>query len=458
MTIVLDGTQTFDLHTAVQSLIEAVQAVEPALSAKDPEVHRLAVRVADIDPIDWLRAQYTPQRGCWSSRDADVIIAGIGTANVITGDGPFNAERVFREIRTVIGSSTARYFGGIRFDDQFLRAHHWRPFGSYRFILPRVDITRENGETILAVNLLPSDHNRLPGIIEILEGCAQIATEAPEKLPQFTDRRDIPNRRQWMTAVEAAVIGFRYGQLEKVVLARESRFDFPAWIDSIGMLTSLRQQTPGCFHFCFQPTPGAAFIGATPERLYLRRGRKIKSEALAGTRPRGITRERDRILGQKLLTSAKEQREHGYVADNLCGILDKLCSTLSQDKEPSLVKLTKVQHLITRFQGTLREGVEDHDILPRMHPTPAVGGFPTDKARARIRELESFDRGWYAGPVGWVTRDEAEFAVGIRSALVTGRQLRLFSGAGIVDGSHPEKEWDEIENKLGSFLKILSDR
>jgi menaquinone-specific isochorismate synthase len=99
--------------------------------------------------------------------------------------------------------------------------------------------------------------------------------------------------------------------------------------------------------------------------------------------------------------------------------------------------------------------VTDAEVLRALHPTPAVGGYPGVEALEEIRALEPFDRGWYAGPVGWIGADAAEFAVGIRSGLVRGNTLALFSGAGIVAGSAPEGEWAEIEQKIGDFTRMF---
>jgi menaquinone-specific isochorismate synthase len=115
------------------------------------------------------------------------------------------------------------------------------------------------------------------------------------------------------------------------------------------------------------------------------------------------------------------------------------------------MKLARGRHLRSKVHGTLREGVTDAVLLDALHPTPAVGGHPRDEALEEIRALETFDRGWYAGPVGWIGAEDSEFAVGIRSGLVRGGTLALFSGAGIVAGSVPDEEWAEIEQKIGDF-------
>jgi len=128
-----------------------------------------------------------------------------------------------------------------------------------------------------------------------------------------------------------------------------------------------------------------------------------------------------------------------------------LCEELEVEGGVSEMKLVSRRHLVSRVCARLRDGVTDAEVLGGLHPTPAVGGYPKRGALEGIRALEPFDRGWYAGPVGWVGADAAEFAVGIRSGLVRGRVLALFSGAGIVAGSRPEAEWAEIEQKIEDF-------
>ena len=120
-----------------------------------------------------------------------------------------------------------------------------------------------------------------------------------------------------------------------------------------------------------------------------------------------------------------------------------------------LLKLERKQHLHSPAQAHLRPRVGDAEILTALHPTPAVGGAPSENARAEIPRLEPFRRGWYAGPVGWIGEDAAEFAVAIRSGLVRGPTVSVYSGAGIVTGSVPAEEWAEIENKIADFRKVV---
>jgi menaquinone-specific isochorismate synthase len=221
------------------------------------------------------------------------------------------------------------------------------------------------------------------------------------------------------------------------------------------LLKHLKDQSPGCYHFCFQFSTNSAFLGATPERLYKRAQRTIKSEAIAGTRPRGTDDAQDQEYENQLLNSPKDLKEHQYVVDTINTALTPLCTALRSENQFSLRKLEGSQHLVTSFEGELKEKVYDQDILDSLHPTPAVAGCPTDTALQTIRELEPFDRGWYAGPVGYVGFHQTEFAVAIRSGLVQGDQLSLYAGAGIVAGSTAQDEWDEIENKISNFIKVF---
>ena len=140
--------------------------------------------------------------------------------------------------------------------------------------------------------------------------------------------------------------------------------------------------------------------------------------------------------------------------------LAPLAESVAVDDAASAMTLARGRHLRTGIEATLRSDVGVLDVLRALHPTPAVGGTPTPGALDAIDRLEPFDRGLYAGPVGWIGRDEsgreaADLAVGIRSGLVDGRSLSLYSGAGIVDGSDADAEWAEIEHKIGDFARVL---
>jgi menaquinone-specific isochorismate synthase len=270
-------------------------------------------------------------------------------------------------------------------------------------------------------------------------------------LPMPVSREESPDLTGWRENVERALTAFSEGRLGKVVLARRAEFGFDGDLDPTMLLDSLKAATPGCFHFYAEPEDGVAFLGASPERLFRRDGRSVESEAVAGTRPRGASSADDDGLRDDLLHSAKDLSEHSYVRTGIQEALTPICEGLEMEEDVSDMKLARGRHLRSKVRGTLRDGVTDAGLLEALHPTPAVGGHPRGQALEEIWALEPFDRGWYAGPLVWIGAEASEFAVGIRSGLVRGRTLALFSGAGIVAGSVPDEEWAEIEQKIGDF-------
>jgi menaquinone-specific isochorismate synthase len=274
-------------------------------------------------------------------------------------------------------------------------------------------------------------------------------------LPAPVSREYEPGRSGWEENVRRALAAFDAAELGKVVLARRVTLGFEEALDPLLLLKDLAAVTPGCFRFLFEPAEGAAFVGASPERLFRVEGRTVLSEAVAGTRPRGLSEADDAGLREELLGSEKDLLEHGYVRRSIREALGRLCEDLEISCRPEELRLAQGRHLRSPLQGKLRRGVTATGVLEALHPTPAVGGYPREAALSFIRELEPFDRGWYAGPVGWVGANEAEFAVGIRSGLLLGHRLELYSGNGIVAGSDPAEEWAELEGKLGAFWKVL---
>jgi len=426
----------------------------------EPVVARLEVRVNDTSPLSWLAAQKSRVKTYWSNREGKFEIAGIGMADVVTGKGEIDHDLLFTRLNKLLvgGNENLHYYGGLRFSKKNESLHDtpWEDFGSYRFVMPRFELYRQSDGTYLACNVvLGNDRPSADVVLEELRSIVSLIESNDTELPSITARSDHPDREEWNAMVEAALLSINTTELEKLVLARQASFELSAPLNPIRLLQRLQRVTPGCCHFSFQLGDSLAFIGATPERLYQRHKRTIRSEAIAGTRPRGMSKDADKALGEQLLRSEKDLREHQYVATHVEKRLRRLCETGIHKGDLSLLQLATVQHLITHFDGMLVSDVSDADILAAMHPTPAVAGYPVDRAVKRIDELEPFDRGWYTGPVGWIGYDAAEFAVAIRSGLVAGDKLHLFAGAGIVKGSTAESEWREIENKLSGFTKVF---
>ena len=429
-------------------------------SAADPaeRIMRLAASAGRVDSFKWLSEQRMLPKVYWSGREDRVGVAAVGIADLReTGvsEGPGSLSKLLASLPDS-GVSGARYFGGGRFDPLGKPDEEWAAFSAYRFVLPRFELHEGESETTLVCNLvLPRDTDYASKIVREIEDLSLPEGASGALLPSPVLRVDSPDLQGWRENVERALEAFSEGRLGKVVLARRAEFGIRGDLDPTLLLESLKSATPGCFHFYAEPESGTAFLGASPERLFRRDGRILETEAVAGTRPRGVSSAEDEELRNDLLHSAKDRVEHTYVSKGVREALEPLCEELEIEDRVSEMMLARGRHLRSKIRGTLRDGVTDAALLDAMHPTPAVGGHPRSEALEKIRALEPFDRGWYAGPVGWIGAEDSEFAVGIRSGLVRGRTLALFSGAGIVAGSVPDEEWAEIEQKIGDFTGIF---
>jgi menaquinone-specific isochorismate synthase len=249
-----------------------------------------------------------------------------------------------------------------------------------------------------------------------------------------------------MRAVATAVERIRAGHLSKVVLARDLIAVADSPIDTRVLLRRLADRFPSCYTFAC-----AGLVGATPELLVRRMGGQVESLVLAGT----IARDGESSAAT-LFASAKDREEHAYAADMVRAALAPLCEDLTLPDEPELLRLSNLIHLATPVRGRLRDERSVLDVVASLHPTPAVGGTPTDGALDLIRELEHMDRGRYAGPVGWIdARGDGEWGIALRCAQVEGARARLYAGGGIVAGSDPAAELAETQTKFRAMRHAI---
>lgn len=426
--------------------------------SKDLHVARLVLPLPRTDPFTWLSAQSMLPRVFWSGRDDDTITAAAGSADRCFGseDAGFRTLRAQLDMVMPHSDTRVRYFGGFRFDLNAGVGSEWESFGTFTFTLPRFEYVVRDDRAVLACNLiLPRDADRLIEIRESIDALSFPNGLAEDEFPLPISREDKPDRAGWDRNVESVLNSFGHDGLQKVVLARRADFRFAERVKPFVLLRKLYEATENCFYYGFQYREGEAFLGATPERLFRRSGRRIWTEAVAGTRPRGTGSEQDELMLRELMTSDKDQREHAYVRAGISESLSPLCDSFYIDPVASKMKLARGWHLVSRSRGVLKNDVHGSDVMAALHPTPAVGGHPTPDALKAIRDLEPFDRGWYAGPVGWIGSRGAEFAVALRCGLVRRDALSLYSGCGIVEGSKPDAEWKEIEHKISDFIRVF---
>ncbi len=453
--------KTFSFEEAKKVLRELVYnfGTHYKESSAEIPVKRFELRIEKLDPLLWLAQQNFPTKIYGEDQDANYAIAGVGEAQAIKGTtNAINLKKLFTQMHSVLRPEYPylRYYGGMMFDPGG-KDNEWKHFDTYKFIIPRFELAAKEGKMLFACNIVGKLDNAdsLTPIIEELDNLQYRPQDIVVPALETKTREDIPSEKVWQAHIENILRQIKQNKFQKIVLARKTKFDFPHPLNPWLILRQLKKVTPYSYHFCFQYEPGLVFLGASPERLYRRRGKTIETEAVAGTRRRGKSHKEDDQLREELLHSNKDAREHEIVVKGIESVLSEI-STQFKKENLNILSLQNGHHLVTAFTGELKEGVADWQILEKLHPTPAVGGWPKAAALEVLRQLEPFSRGWYAGPVGYVGLNETEFVVAIRSALVKNNELTVYAGAGIVEGSDPKAEWDEVENKIGNFLKVLN--
>lgn len=277
---------------------------------------------------------------------------------------------------------------------------------------------------------------------------------SPSPFLHFIKRQDYPHLSEWKKNVSEACALIGSKKLEKVVLARKTTLETPSAIDPWHCVAQLFQAASSSSIFAIQIDPQRTFIGATPETLFSRKGRTVNFEALASTVPIGKDRREELFLEKNLLSGEKELREFRYVESFIQECLSKLNASNTSASSRQIIKTPHVQHLYRMYKAQIPLNIDDQKILTALHPTPALGGTPRDEALRFIERIEPFDRGWYGAPLGMLSQDESFLSVAIRSAVIENNLLHMYAGAGIVEGSDPEKEWQELESKIRLFIQM----
>jgi isochorismate synthase len=409
----------------------------------------------------------------WEEPDRDFAIAGLGSAVEVVSRGSCRFDDVSRDCAAFLQNRIADeptglpagagplWTGGFAFAADGGASAPWSSLPPALFVMPEIAIAREGERTFITASVYLQPGTVPDALItRIGSRLSAIAdTDLPMLDPAASGRVSVSSAlppSHFEDAVAAAVARIRQGDLEKVVLAREVRAEAPRAHDPAALFGALRELFPSCYCFCVG-TPEAAFIGASPELLVRRRGAGAQTVALAGSTRRSADPAVDDHLGEQLARSAKNRSEHEIVVRRIERSLRPHSVWVEAAREPVLIKVANIQHLATPIHAQLADPRSAVELAGLLHPTPAVGGEPGPRAVDVIAELEELDRGWYAGPVGWMdATEDGEFCVALRSALLRDRTAHLIAGGGIVADSDPEAELAETELKLGALLPLVS--
>lgn len=333
------------------------------------------------------------------------------------------------------------WFGALAFDSAQPMGPSWRGFAPARWTLPAL-LCWSRGGRHFAAAFGEGCEERLRRVVALDRPAAR---GAPARIVSVGQPGD---RARWDALVARALSAIGAGALDKVVLARAIGVEADRALEPAAILAALASRYPSCRTFLLRGDGGAVFLGATPETFCRIDGALLRTEALAGSSRPGE--------GRALLGSQKNLREHRWVVEHIVRGLGSIAGGVQRKPEPELRELSNVAHLVTPIGARLAQGRSVADVVAALHPTPAVAGVPTAAALRFLAQHEPLERGLYAGLVGFIGPGRADLSVALRSALVRGQGARLFVGAGIVDGSSAEAEWDETSLKARALLDALA--
>jgi isochorismate synthase len=402
--------------------------------------------------------------------------AGGGSAFRIDADGADRATRLRRVVTAFFERVCLRadplietppipiLFGGLPFVPDVVDMEPWQEFRTGTFSLPRWFYLRTRTEAHIRLAVTRDELARPGAIDELVESMRETLTAIETESPtSVIERHDIPRRAvhtisrgDWNKYIGEIKKAIATGDFAKIVAARRCVIDLPKPIEDTSFMARLFAAYPGCTHFAFR-RGASTFMGATPETLFLKHGDQLKTHALAGTRriedDPSFDSSRDM---ETLKSSGKDLHEHRFVVENICDALRPFSRSVTCPSEPEARRVRHLVHLQTPISAQLKPGVNPFDLVGALHPTPAVGGFPTKEAAAWLHANEVLERGWYTGTIGWIDSAlNAEFAVAIRCGVLTPQRAHVYAGAGIVMESDADAEYNETGAKLQPILRAL---
>jgi menaquinone-specific isochorismate synthase len=422
----------------------------------------------------FLKQAHGMERFYWESRRDNLALGAFGVTAELTAWGEDRFQAIQQKARQLFADAIIlndgepwagpRLFGGFSFTDDFVPDNTWSIYTPAYFVLPHYQITQFDGEIWLTINAtLQPDENpdeTLPQLREALDVrynmLLKTVLPSPSGHQSAVDLNYPMSYEKWERIISDATTRVKAHELDKVVLSRVCEIRFADRVNVDSALDYLSEKYADCYRFLFEPRPYHAFYGATPELLAKVDGYTVETMGLAGSIRRGKNPQEDQDLANHLLHDPKECLEHALVVQAVREKLSTLTDDLDVPDEPQVYRLSNIQHLYTPIKGHLKR---DEGILPiveALHPTPALGGAPRDRAMDFICQAEPVPRGWYAAPVGWIDSHlDGMFGVAIRSAVSEDRRVWLYAGAGIVGDSVPQKEWDETALKFKPMLNAL---
>ena len=396
-----------------------------------------------IDLINLLPNLSSNEVFSWVRNNQGIVAWGINTKENFTGSERFSrAHRWWKEfvdnssIRDEVQTSSSGAIAFVSFS--------YLSENSSVVVVPEIVVGQNNEKTWLTVigNL----------DIEKIKSEIYAPRQVPKTPSNLTWSDGTISIIDWQKGVKKAVERINNKELDKVVLARDLNARADENLDSRYLLNKLSDSYPECWTFSVD-----GLIGATPELLIRRNGDSVLSRVLAGTIKRDESAT-DSELATTLLQSGKDLDEHEFAVSSVATSLALHCTDMNVPKTPKVLRLANVAHLATDISGTLVDAAPALVLAGSLHPSAAICGTPTGRAKSLIQELEQMDRNRYTGPVGWInSKGDGELGIALRCAEIKENTARLFAGCGIVSGSTPEDELIESNAKFSAMRDALTN-
>ncbi|OOF45517.1 isochorismate synthase [Rodentibacter trehalosifermentans] len=407
--------------------------IEQYLQQGKKDIERFQVNIANVSLLAWLKSQSAYPQFYLHFRDENKSIAALGAV---------------------------RKFSSLNLAQEFIEHFHFPLLGGLQFqgcgqfILPQLLL--ETNEQHTTISCFVEGKASAQSTLAQLKTLPKMTAlcPLPKQIPLYTEQG--ANKQMWCDWVNQALYEIKQGELTKLVLANERVFHLKQPVNPYDFLAESEKHNQGCYHFLWAENPRSTFVGSTPERLFAREYNLFLTEALAGTAPITADLKENQQQAQWLLNDEKNLNENWLVVQDISQNIQAMVESFDVS-EVELKPLRKVQHLLRKIRANLTAHYRDSALLKAIHPTAAVSGLPQQQARMILSEIETFDRGWYAGTLGVMSEAYSEFCVAIRSAFIERNRIRVFAGAGIVEGSEPLAEWKEIERKASGLISLFAE-
>lgn len=339
-----------------------------------------------------------------------------------------------------------KFFGGIAFNTNKNPSYPWDSIPVGKFILPEILITYKEQEYFISFYKMINKNSHLEKIINRYESVINDLKKNIDLKNNIQFQKDFPNRKEYKKTFNQLIDKIDKKIINKVVLSRMKIFS------SVNKCT-IKKLPSNCTNFHIDFIKSQRFLGSTPEKLIEVENKKFSTHALAGT----LRKSESKMDLKKFLKNKKEINEHQYVVKDLINKLNKFSDNINSADQPDTLELEHLYHLNTPINGTLKVDTHVLDLLYDLYPTPAVLGEPSNQAINMILENENFDRGWYAGCVGWFNLSgDGRFDVSIRSALQIENKLYCFAGSGLINQAIEDYEWNETQTKFQHILSLIN--